>query len=196
MPNARRDIHSYSNPEQVQVRDLDLDCEVIFDRKILKSVATLLVERREPAAESLILDTRDLKIEEVEQAPEDGMYKDASFRVGAADPILVASDDQTRAGFGESADSLLDKPAGLGAAVARSAADSGQEGSRFSSRNRSRFTREAGSRCRIRPGVRLTYTAKIRHAERAARSDVSPNDPDAPRSASIAFITGTRFPRT
>src|SRR5579863_2625819 len=88
MQNARRDMHSYSNPEQTQVRDVDLDIEVLFDRKILKGSATLTLERREPGAPSLILDTRDLTIEKVEQAPEDGAYKEAKFTLGAADPIL------------------------------------------------------------------------------------------------------------
>src|SRR5260370_25804837 len=46
MQNARRDIHSYSNPEQIRVRHLDLDCDVLFDRKILKGTAVLAVERR------------------------------------------------------------------------------------------------------------------------------------------------------
>src|SRR5260370_42491676 len=61
MPNARRDIHSYSNPEQIRVRHLDLDCDVLFDRKILKGTATLSVERRgDKGAPPVISRTRAL----------------------------------------------------------------------------------------------------------------------------------------
>src|SRR5260370_36402003 len=71
MPNARRDIHSYSNPEQIRVRHLDLDCDVLFDRKILKGTATLSVERRGGrGAAPVVLGTRGVAIREVETSPE------------------------------------------------------------------------------------------------------------------------------
>ena len=73
MQNARRDLHSYSNPEQIRVRRLDLDCDVLFDRKILKGTATLSVERRvDSGAPPLILDTRNLHVEKVEVSEENG----------------------------------------------------------------------------------------------------------------------------
>src|SRR5579859_1289412 len=91
MPNARRDIHSYSNPEQIRVRHLDLDCDVLFDRKILEGTATLSVERRvDSGAPPLILDTRHLHIEKVEVAEENGAFTEAKFALGASDPILGA----------------------------------------------------------------------------------------------------------
>src|SRR5712691_12475196 len=91
MQNARRDIHSFSNPEQMRVRHLDLDCEVLFDRKILKGAATLSVDRRvDSGAPPLILDTRNLRIEKVEVAGENGAYSATKFELGAGDPILGA----------------------------------------------------------------------------------------------------------
>src|SRR6202011_2622879 len=91
MQNTRRDIHSYSNPEQIRVRHLDLDCEVLFDRKILKGTATLSVERRvDSGAPPLILDTRNLQIEKVEVSEENGSYRETKFALGASDPILGA----------------------------------------------------------------------------------------------------------
>src|SRR6266851_2789823 len=91
MQNARRDIHSFSNPEQMRVRHLDLDCEVLFDRKILKGSATLSVDRRvDSGAPPLILDTRNLRIEKVEVSGESGAYSPTKFELGAADPILGA----------------------------------------------------------------------------------------------------------
>src|SRR5438270_13024567 len=91
MRNARRDIHSFSNPEQMRVRHLDLDCDVLFDRKILKGTATLLVDRRvDSGAPPLILDTRGLRIAKVEVASDNGAFSETKFELGASDPILGA----------------------------------------------------------------------------------------------------------
>src|SRR5262245_36836039 len=51
------DVHSYSNPEQIRVKHVDLDLETNFDRKILHGTATLTVERIAPS-DLLKLDTR------------------------------------------------------------------------------------------------------------------------------------------
>src|SRR5262245_66601748 len=59
--NGVRDAHSYSNPEQVRVRHVDLNLDVLFDRKVLKGVSTLTIERIKPDADSLKLETRELK---------------------------------------------------------------------------------------------------------------------------------------
>src|ERR1700682_2473269 len=84
MQNTRRDLHSYSNPEQIRVRHLDLDCDVLFDRKILKGTATLSVERRvDSGAPPLILDTRNLHIEKVQVSEENGGYAETKFALGA-----------------------------------------------------------------------------------------------------------------
>src|SRR5260370_26948316 len=91
MQNSRRDIHSFSNPEQIRVRNLDLDCDVLFDQKILKGTATLTLERRvSSGAPPLILDTRKLAIEKVEASQDNGAFADAKFSLGTADPILGA----------------------------------------------------------------------------------------------------------
>ena len=61
------DVHSYSNPQQVRVRHVDLDWNVLFDQKILRGIADLHIERAANARNApLVLDTRDLKIERVE----------------------------------------------------------------------------------------------------------------------------------
>src|SRR5262249_44685474 len=85
-----RDAHSYSNPEQVRVRHVHLDLGVLFDRKILKGVATLTIERVKPDADSLKLDTRDLKIVRADVSNGGDSFAPAQFTLGAADKILGA----------------------------------------------------------------------------------------------------------
>ena len=87
--DAARDPHSYSNPEQVRVRHVDLDLEVLFDRKVLKGAATLTLERAAPS-DALKLDTRDLKILGAESSTDGANFSKAEFTVGEADKILGA----------------------------------------------------------------------------------------------------------
>jgi len=85
------DTHSYSNPQAVKVKNVDLDWNVSFDKKILQGTATLTVERAANAADApLILDTRDLKIDKIETSENGASYKTATFKLGATDKILGA----------------------------------------------------------------------------------------------------------
>lgn len=80
-----RDIHSYSNPQEVRIRHVDLDLEVDFAARVLKGTAALTIERSPGAPDApLILDTRDLAIESVEAGAK------VPFEVGRRDPILGA----------------------------------------------------------------------------------------------------------
>jgi leukotriene A-4 hydrolase/aminopeptidase len=88
--DASRDAHSYSNPEQVRVRHVALDLDVLFDRKVLKGSSTLTIERAKPDADSLKLDTRDLEIIKAETSNDGTSFAPAQFTLGAADKILGA----------------------------------------------------------------------------------------------------------
>ncbi|MBO0860596.1 MAG: M1 family metallopeptidase [Chloracidobacterium sp.] len=88
--SASRDAHSYSNPEQIRVRHVALDLDVLFDHKILKGVATLTIERAQAGADTLKLDTRDLKIVSVLASSDGDSFGPAQFSLGAADKILGA----------------------------------------------------------------------------------------------------------
>jgi len=85
------DVHSYSNPQAVKVRRVDLDWNVLFDKKILRGTATLSFDRAPNAKNApLILDTRDLTIEKVETSGNGKTFKPTTFKVGATDKILGA----------------------------------------------------------------------------------------------------------
>ncbi len=85
-----RDAHSYSNPEEVRVRHVYLDLEVLFDRKVLKGLSTLTIERARGQADTLKLDTRDLKIINVSASKDGTGFTPAQFTLGAADKVLGA----------------------------------------------------------------------------------------------------------
>lgn len=83
------DVHSYSNPEQIRVKHVDLDLEANFERKALHGTAILTVERLAPS-DLLKLDTRNLEIFNVETSIDGASYAKAQHTLGPADKILGA----------------------------------------------------------------------------------------------------------
>lgn len=93
---SRPDPHSFSNPDQVKARHLDLELNVDFGAKVLTGVATWTIERRPnaPDSASLVLDTRAITVDGVEEEsgkgerPED--FRPAKFELGKDQPIFGA----------------------------------------------------------------------------------------------------------
>ena len=86
---AVRDFHSFSNPNEIAVTHIDLDWDVIFEKKMLKGTAVLNIHRKSKGSDSLILDTRDLNIESVETSGDGGRsFSTAKFKLGETDKFL------------------------------------------------------------------------------------------------------------
>jgi aminopeptidase N len=87
-PATPHDPHSFGQPAQVRVRTLALDLEVSFASRTLTGTATLGIESLSPGP--LILDTRDLDIASVAASPDGSRFQPAAWQLGARDPILGA----------------------------------------------------------------------------------------------------------
>ena len=87
------DVHSFSNPKQIRVTNVDLDWTVSFEEKSIKGFADLKFERAKDAGNApIILDTRDLKIEKTETSKDDGKtFQPVEFKLGTADKFLGSS---------------------------------------------------------------------------------------------------------
>lgn len=89
MPKFARDPHSFSRPEEVCVKHVDLDLITVFDSQILNGTAVLKIDRaREFRSAPLVLDTRDLTIYLVEAEGREGEFNIVPFEMGATDEIL------------------------------------------------------------------------------------------------------------
>ncbi|HEX9206637.1 MAG TPA: M1 family metallopeptidase [Steroidobacteraceae bacterium] len=89
--NARNwpDIHSYADPGRYVTRHYDLDLTADFARHELRGSVTLELDKVDPAARELVLDTRDLAIESVAAAPAGSeRFRAARYRLEPADPTL------------------------------------------------------------------------------------------------------------
>ena len=86
--SAAPDPHSFANYDQVQIKHLTLDLEVDFDARELSGFAELQLDWRDSKADSLVLDTRDLRIESVLIPRADGPWKHARYRLAKAEPMF------------------------------------------------------------------------------------------------------------
>ncbi|UOQ96108.1 M1 family metallopeptidase [Hymenobacter sp. 5317J-9] len=81
------DPHSHAGDSPARVRHLDLDLTVDFGARTLTGRATWSLQAG-PAATELVLDTRDLTIEQVELLNSAGNSTPADFTLGKADAVL------------------------------------------------------------------------------------------------------------
>lgn len=84
--DRRRDPFTYGNYDAARVTDLALEAQVLFEERTLDAVATLTIERVDPAATRLVLDTNDLDIRSVEVGGE--TFAPATYSLGPDDPAL------------------------------------------------------------------------------------------------------------
>ncbi|NVK21619.1 MAG: M1 family metallopeptidase [Kangiellaceae bacterium] len=84
---VRPDEHSYANFDQVKLTHLDLDLDVVFAEKSLQGTVDLSFERIKEGADSLVLDTRDIIIEQVEIEKE-GQWVPTQFDLADKDDVL------------------------------------------------------------------------------------------------------------
>ena len=87
------DPHSYAEYDQVRVSHLTLDLDADMAARTLSGHVLLDLERPDPEHKRLVLDTRDLDIQDVTVLGPEGEYRPVSWRLG---PVL--SEDQAHLG--------------------------------------------------------------------------------------------------
>jgi leukotriene A-4 hydrolase/aminopeptidase len=185
---GERDVHSYSTPEHVRVRHVELDLWVDFDKQQLRGVANLHIERRSAdQSQPHVLDTKKLNIESVWTSRDGSRFERGTFALGKDDEILGAA-------------LTIPVPAGKEAVQVRYSTGKGASGLQWLSREMTAgkkhpflFTQSEAIHARSwiplqdSPGVRVTYSARI-HAPRGLLAVMSAtNDPNAPRDGEYQF---------
>ncbi len=183
-----KDVHSYSNPTEIRVRHVDLDLDVLFDRKVLRGTATLSLER--PAggrATGLVLDTRDLTIEKVEASPDGTAWTAAPFSLAPPDKILGSALTVT----------LPENATRVRIAYTTSPQASGLQWldppQTAGKKDPFLFTQSQAIHARSwiplqdSPQVRVTYRARVRTPKKLVAAMSANNDPAAPRDGDYSF---------
>ena len=81
------DQHSFSNPEEILVRHLEIELTADFPRQQLIGSVSLDIEHRRRGVRELVLDTRDLQIGVVEIS-DGSAWQLARYRLDKPDPLL------------------------------------------------------------------------------------------------------------
>ena len=83
------DTYSYANPDRYVTRHFDLDVTADFEGRRLWGAVTLELDKVDPSARELVLDTRDLDIERVMAAPAGSdRFRKVGFSLDPVDPVL------------------------------------------------------------------------------------------------------------
>jgi leukotriene-A4 hydrolase len=190
---AAKDFHSYSNPQDVHVRHLDLDWDVSFDKKILSGAAVLTIDRLNKQA-PLILDTRHLNIDKVETSATGTNYAATKFSVGQADQILGAPlTIQLPANARFVRITYSTNPDASGLQWLAPAQTSGKQ-------NPFMFTQSEAIHARSwiplqdTPQVRVTYTARVRTPHNLLAVMSAENELNTPRDGDYSFRMAQAIP--
>jgi len=82
------DYFSFANSDQFVTHHLELDLEVDFDQQTLGGSAVLHMERLDPDATIIVLDSRGLQISGIQIAADGLEVKAVTFDVGETDPVI------------------------------------------------------------------------------------------------------------
>ncbi len=187
---AANDYHSYANPDETRVTHVALDLDVDFDQRILKGTATLTVARAAGHARELLLDTRDLDVQDVRVAAGDGSWTQTYYRLAAPDPNL---------GSALSVDLPVNRPSPLKVRVRyrTSPEASGLQwltpAQTAGQQHPFLFTQSQAIHARSwiplqdSPAVRVTYDAVVRTPPALVAVMSASNDPATPRDGEYTF---------
>ncbi|NKF21132.1 M1 family metallopeptidase [Solimonas marina] len=193
-PAAQRsDPHSYANVEDFRTRDVALDLQVDFPDRVLRGTATLTLDRLKPAADTLILDTRDLDIASVEAGHGD-TFKATTFKLAPRDPVLGSA---LLIAMPESADRVriryATEPQASGLQWLTPMQTAGKKHPFLFSQSESIHAR-SWIPLQDTPQVRQTYSAHITTPKGLRAVMSADNDPKAPANGDYRFKMPQRIP--
>jgi leukotriene-A4 hydrolase len=200
------DYHSYANVDQFRVTHLDLDLRVDLEDKVISGVVDLELKRLDPRATQLVLDTKDLMINDVSQKSTDVLGATAKnqtiwvsrpFHLNKPDPILgsalVIDLPPTR----QSVESIRIDYETLSTAAALQWLTPKQTAGR---RKAFLYTQSEpiGARTWIplqdTPQVRATYRAKVHTSPDVLAVMSAENDPKQKRNGEYSFVMPQAIP--
>ena len=183
---TKDDKFTYSNYDEIQMTHLDLNLDVDFDRKVLDGVATIDFVKLDPAVKELVLDTKDLTINSIQQR-EDGAWKDAAYALSEPDAmmgtkltiLLLDKADQIRIDYETS-------PTAEGLQWLSPEQTAGKKHPYLFSQGQAINARTMAP-VQDTPAVRITYSATLRTPPELVALMSADQDPYTPRDGEYTF---------
>ena len=197
---AQHDEHSYAQPEKVRISNLALDLSLDFDRKQLAGTATFTLDWSPRKAQldredaSLVLDTRDLGIENIVGDHGDGTWDTLRYDLAPADKILgskltvqmPARNTKVRITYRTS-------PTASGLQWLEPSMTQGKQQPFMFSQSEAIHAR-SWVPLQDTPGVRFTYNAHVTAPKNAMVLMSADNDPQAIRDGDYSFTMTQPIP--
>ncbi|MBM5812153.1 MAG: M1 family metallopeptidase [Gammaproteobacteria bacterium] len=184
---AIRDIHSFAEPHRVAIRHLALDLAMDFAARTLAGTATLQLEWRDPAADALLLDTRDLTILRAEAGDPAGGWRELPFELAEPDRTLGRRLTLRTGGQpGSVRITYRTSPAASGLQWLTPAMTQGGRQPFIFSQSQQIHAR-SWVPLQDTPMVRFTYEARLRTPPELMALMSADNDPAAPRDGDYTF---------
>ena len=186
--DARRsDEHSYAEPDKVVIRDLGLDLEIDFKKKILRGSVDLALQWKERRYRRLVLDTRDLTIDKVLGKRADGGWRKLDFELAKRDPIFGQKLTITmRRAYTTVRIRYQTSPQASGLQWLQPALTAGKKHPFLFSQSQAIHAR-SWLPLQDTPGVRFTYSASIQTDPQLAVLMSADNIPGEPRDGKYVF---------
>lgn len=188
---AVSDPHSHANTDDFRATHAVLDLTADFQREVLTGSVELQLQRLDPQARELVLDTRDLTIGAVELLREAGSEK-LEYRLGERDAILGAPLHVSLPAAGAQGDELRVRiryetsPQASGLQWLKPQQTAGKRHPFMFSQSQAVHAR-SWIPLQDTPAVRLTYEARIRTPKELVAVMSAQNDPDTPRDGEYHF---------
>ncbi|MFN7519133.1 MAG: M1 family metallopeptidase [Lysobacteraceae bacterium] len=192
-----RDEHSYADPVAVRITATALDLRVDFGSRTRRGDATHTLAWATPAAPGpaeLVLDTRDLAIERVQAREAEGRWQRVPFSLAPADPILGSKLTITLPKrLPEIRIRYRTSPEASGLQWMTPAMTAGGRQPLLFSQSQSIHAR-SWVPLQDTPGVRFTYTARLRTAPGVMALMSADNDPAAKADGDYRFTMPQPIP--
>jgi leukotriene-A4 hydrolase len=183
--DRRTDEHSYAEPLKVTTKDLALDLTVDFRAKTLAGSATLDLVWVDASAQQLVLDTRDLKIAKVERL-DGAAWKPAKFTLAKRDAVFGSKLTIEAARAAKIRVTYRTVPAASGLQwMDKKLTANGKQPFMFSQSQA--IHARSWVPLQDTPGIRFTYTARIRTSKDVVAVMSADNDPAVVRDGDFAF---------
>ena len=183
----RNDEHSYAEPTQVVVKNIDLDLNVDFNKKILSGNANLSLTWLKPQHKQLVLDTRDLNIEKIEGSTGRMGWQTLQYTLAARDDIFGSKlTIEMPQAFGNVRITYSTSPQASGLQWLDAPLTAGKKQPFMFSQSQSIHAR-SWVPLQDTPGVRFTYSAHITTPKNAMALMSANNAVDALRDGDYSF---------
>ena len=182
-----RDASSYAEPEKVVIKHLALDLDVDFAKKVLAGSATYDLGWKDPAANALVLDTRDLDIAKVEGSADGQSWQALKYELAPKDKIFGSKLTITLPSqLAKVKVSYASRPEASGLQWLTPAMTMGKKAPFMFSQSQAIHAR-SWVPLQDTPGVRFTYEAHVTTPKDVMALMSADNDPKAARDGDYSF---------